>query len=294
MRIKLTTLIVLILMYISPMYVNAQCGGCNAAFSGSTLAAGTSNIGVLKENSYRIISVYRFLYGSNYYRGDERLKKFDDEELNIHFVGFNLAYGVTKSFTIETEFGGFLKKDLNMGYDRTDISGLSSLAIIGKYTLFADRENKQEITISAGGRAPITPNSTLSGNFGAIAQIFYFKSLTDGLNIIFLNRSEFFIEDKHDYQQGNSYITSLFLSQELVDDLNGIIEFRYDYFDKSYQAGEVMPNAGRDIFSLVPQINYNLDKVSISAFTEIPIYKNYSGLQLGEDFGLGLALIYMF
>jgi hypothetical protein len=293
MKIKLIVLLLPFLISILPVYLNAQCGGCNAAFSGSTLAAGTSNIGVLKENSFRAISVYRFLYGSNFYKDTERLKKFDDEELNIHFMGFNLAYGLTKSFTVETEFGGFLQKDLNMGYDRTNISGLSSIAVIGKYTLLADRKNKQELTLSAGGRAPMTHNTTLSGNFGAIFQLFYFKNLIGDLNLIFLNRNEIYFSNKNDYRQGNSYITSIFLSQPIANDLNGILEFRYDYFDKSYEYGEIMPNAGRDVLFVAPQINYTIGKISLSFITEIPVYKQYSGLQLGEDFGLGLAFIYM-
>lgn len=271
-----------------------QCGSCSAAFSGSAMAAGTSNVGVLKEGSIRTIGIYRYLYGSRYYEASNRLNKFSNEELSIHFSGIHLGYGVTKRFTIETELSAFPNKDLNMGFERTQISGLSSAAFIGKYTIFADRKNKQEITLGGGARLPLTSNTVLSGNLGAMVQFFFFKNLFSDVNLILSNRSEFFAKDSQDFHLGNSYVTSLFISSPIIENLNGIAEIRYDHLDQSNDKDGLIEDSGRSLLSFVPQINFQFNKFSISVFSELPIHKEYKGTQLGEDIGLGLAFIIMF
>lgn len=272
----------------------SQCSCCTAAFSGSALAFGTSNVGVLKEKSFRIIGVYRYLYGSRFYDGTHELKKYSNEELNMHFTGINLGYGVTKELTLESEIGSFPNKDLNMGYLRDQIAGMSSLSLISKYTVLSDKRNAQEITFGFGGRMPLTKNEFLSGNAGLIMQLFYFINPIENINFVLLERSEIYFKNSDDKTQGGSHILSLFTSRRIVDNLAGILETRFDYLTKSHIGGKELINTGRSIISVVPQLNYNFDKFSISGFAEIPIYKNYNGVQLSEKIGSGIALIYMF
>ncbi|MDT3737876.1 MAG: hypothetical protein RO257_00085 [Candidatus Kapabacteria bacterium] len=271
----------------------SQCTPCSAAFSSSAFTAGTSNVGVLKEGSLRIIGMNHFIHGSRFYSGSEELKKYYDEELNIHFMGLNIGYGLTKKFTLETEIGAFPDKDLNFGFIREKISGFSSAALIGKYTIYSDRANAQEITLGLGGRLPLTSNTTLSGSPGLILQLFYFKNLTDDLNMILFHRSELFAEGRDSINLGNSFVTSLFLTKGIIDDLTGIIEARYDYLTKSNHDSTPIINTGRSILAIVPQLSYHFTDISISGFVELPIIKNYEGVQLSEKIGAGIALIYM-
>jgi hypothetical protein len=272
----------------------AQCSCCSAAFSGSALAAGTSNIGVLKEGSFRFIGLYRYLNGSRFYSGTDELKNLYGEELNVHFTGFNLGYGVTTKFTIDLEGGAFPDKDLNFGYTRDQISGMNSLALIGKYTIFADKETSQELTLGAGFRQPLTSNTTLSGNNGAILQLFYFKNITDDFNLIIFNRSEFYLTDKSNFKSGNNITSSVFLTKGIFEKMTGILETRYELQGISSQDNLDLINTGKQILSLVPQISYNFSDFSVSGFFELPVYRNFEGVQLAERFGAGLAIVYMF
>ena len=292
---KINTFILVIILFVILIQTRtySQCGCCSAAFSGSALAAGTSNIGVLKEGTLRVIGLHRFLYGDKFYEGSTQLKKYYDEEMMINFTGVNIGYGITKSFTLETEIGAFPDKDLNFGYTREKISGFSSFNLIGKYTLLADRENKQEITIGAGGRIPITSNTTLSGNPGAILQLFYFKGLGDDFNLIFLSRAELHTQNSENFLQGNSFINSLFVSKLVTTNLYATLETRLDYLDKSFEDNKALINTGRSVISVVPQISYSVGKFSLSGFVELPIYKYYTGIQLSENIGAGIALVYM-
>lgn len=293
MKLSTNVIIIATLIFCFLNETKSQCGCCSAAFSGSALAAGTSNIGVLKEGTLRVIGINRLLYGNRFYDGPDLLKKFYDEEMLINFTGANIGYGLTKSFTLETEIGSFPYKELNFGYTREKISGFSTINVIGKYTLLADRVNKQEITIGGGGRIPLNSNTTLSGNPGVIFQLFYFKNLVDDFNLIFLNRSEIAFKDSENFKQGNSYINSVFLSKGITHKLYSLFEIRFDYLDKSYDGDDELLNSGRYVLSLVPQISYNLGKLSLAGFFELPVLKNYNGIQLGEKFGCGIALVYM-
>ncbi|MFA5510951.1 MAG: hypothetical protein WC313_00755 [Candidatus Kapaibacterium sp.] len=283
----------ILLLLMQCRYAQSQCGCCAAAFSGAALAAGTSNIGVIKENTLRIIGMYRFLHGSRFYNNDSELKKFYDESLNIHYGGLNLAYGVTTRFTLETEISSYPDKDLNFGYSREKISGFSTFALIGKYTILADRDNKQEITLGLGAKLPITNNTTLSGTSGLIYQIFYFKNLNEKYNIIAAHRGEMFVENNTGFKPGNSFVSSVFVTRILGDGFTGIMELRHDYLSKSEQESELIQNSGKTVVSLVPQLTYSLDGYSVSAFIEYPFYKKYVNIQLSEQFGAGLAVIFM-
>ncbi|MBX3042302.1 MAG: hypothetical protein KIT33_08815 [Candidatus Kapabacteria bacterium] len=295
MKNKIFELLALILAAIICQYnlMYSQCGCCSAAFSGSALAAGTSNIGVLKEGSLRIIAMHRALYGDHFYDGTQKLGKFYDEQMLINFTGINIGYGVTKRFTLETEIGAFPDKNINMGYQIERISGFSSINLIGKYTVLADRDNKQEITIGAGYRQPLSGNVALSGNSGGILQLFYFKNLYDDFNLVFLSRAELFLINPDKFEQGNSYINSVFISKKISEKFYGLVEFRYDHLSKSYQESELLINTGRSVLSIVPQLSCNFGKLSVSGFFELPVYKNFNGIQLGESFGAGIALVMM-
>jgi hypothetical protein len=88
-------------------------------------------------------------------------------------------------------------------------------------------------------------------------------------------------------------VTSLFLTKGIIDDLTGIIEARYDYLTKSNHDSTPIINTGRSILAIVPQLSYHFTDISISGFVELPIIKNYEGVQLSEKIGAGIALIYM-
>ncbi len=287
-------LFLFLLTIINSNKIYSQCSSCSAAFSGSQLAAGTSNVGVLKEGTFRFITLYRYLYGSEFYLGSETLEKHYGQELDVHLLGFNLAYGINKKFTIDLELSAFPDKNLNFGYSQDRISGFNSASLIGKYTIFSHKASSQELTLGAGPKLKLTNNRILSGNNGVIAQLFYFINIYDDINIVLFNRSEFYIEDKDQFKSGNNISTSLFLTKELFEKFNAILESRYEVQGISYQNDSEMLNTGKQILSLVPQFSYNFDELSISLFFEMPVYKKYEGVQLSEKLATGIALIYMF
>lgn len=291
MRFYIPALIVLII--ISNIKLYSQCACCSAAFSGSALAAGTSNVGVLKEGSIRAINVYRFLYGNNFYRGIESLDNLYGESLNIHFLGTNIGYGLTKDITVDFEIGSFPAKNLDYGYTNDKISGLGVATLIGKWNFFNDRNTKQEATLGIGYRQPITENLILSGTSGIVAQLFYFLNIHEDVNLILFIRGEKSLENSNNYSQGDNVVSSIFASTILADKLAGILELRYDYLSKAKDDTSDLLNTGRGTFYLVPQLNYAFDGFSLSTFFELPIHRNYNGVQLGERFGSGIALIFM-
>jgi hypothetical protein len=287
------SIIILILIFLFYEKSESQCGCCSAAFSGSSLAAGTSNVGVLKEGSWRVIGLYRNLYGTKFFNGTKELRKYYDESLNIHYSGLNVAYGFTKDFTLETEIGAFPYKNLNFGYSEENISGFSSLAMIGKFTILADKQNSQEITIGGGARLPLSSNTTLGGNFGIAVQIFYFKSIVSDLNLILYQNYEFYIKDSENYQKGNSWVSSLFLTKGISEKLTAIFESRFEILTPSFQGDEKIINTGKKSITIVPQISFNTGKFSVSGLVELPLYKDYEGVQLSEKIGSGIAVIVM-
>ena len=138
---------------------SSDCGCDGAAVSGITPIGGTTNIGIIKEKYFRLMTFYKFSYGNTYYQGSEKASQGIVNYYSSNYLAFVLGYGLLKNFTVETEIGGFPDKTQDISGVKYYGSGLSHILLSAKYGLFQDTTNEFEITLGLGGRIPLQTDS---------------------------------------------------------------------------------------------------------------------------------------
>ncbi len=288
---KIILLILIVIAAESEVY--AQCGcGAGAAVGGLTPAAGTANVGVLRERNIRAFVYYTHSRGDTYYTYDMQKGAGDAESFQSDYIGINAGYGISRRFTAEAEFGYFINKSQKIFGSETMGRGPSHISLIGKYNFFYDFENSIEITAGAGVRMPLPDNSEnlamhvrpSSGAFGGILHIFLYKGFEDaGVSLFFLSRTELNTENEDAYKYGHSSVNSIFLVKPLLENLTGAVEIRNEYRRKDLENGNKVCDSGGNMVIISPQVNISAGRWNFAAIYGYPLYSFYNGTQLARD-----------
>jgi hypothetical protein len=314
--IYIINLVVLIIL-LTNKTAFSQCG-CPGGAPTMSLSPilGTTNIGTLEEESLRLTAFYRYNFADEYkYHDIKQSKNLDNnvKSFNSNFMGLLAGYGFTNRLTLELELGYFMNKTQEYLQDwytmpKKEGSGFSHVGILGKYNVYYDSSAQFEFTAGLGGKAPLRTKALVdeqgidlpqyvqpsTGAFGLIVHFFLHKGFGESsFHLFLINRSEFNTTNKEDYRYGNSYLTSLFATTKLFENMTGIFEIRDEYRQED-KVKDQFANSGGNVIILSPQLNYNLGDFNISALFDYPVYSYYNAYLKLKPYIYQLAQKYSF
>lgn len=300
---KLSTLFLSLLGIVLPQFIQAQC--CS---TGNPVGASVQ-MGILEKNTLRIGSFYRHSYLDSYYEGSEKLSNWGVlSNSSYNFANLSLGYGITHRVTLEADAGYFIDKTQHFKNIPDYVlkgSGITGATLLFKYSVYFNEERAQEITAGAGLKIPFTSEPQYvdgvklpveiqpsSGAMGYIVQVYLNKGFPDlKLKIFNMNRFEYNFENKQDYRFGSFLTNSLFVSKQIIKQLNFVIELRNELKSKDYISGAEVINTGSHTMVLVPRLVIVLPgDLYISALYDIPVYRNYTGKQLGLKSSFAISI----
>jgi len=301
---------------ITTAHIFAQCFG-----SPGNPAAGTSNLGTLNKNVFRVNLFNKFSYSDTYFRGDKRsdFKLYDNAYFN--FLGNLIAYGVTDKFTIEAETGFFINKTLNYSHDiplldyTSNGYGFAQTVLSAKFLIISDEESPVKWSASVGGKIPLRMNPMYQNNsqlpidaqpsnmaFGPVLQSYLLRENSfKGLRFFMINRYEYNFKNSVDYLWGQSLFNSFFISKRLhfkqqwmTENWTGVLQLRHEMRTRNYNYALSNPQvdaSGSQLIYLTPQLNYTANEIwNFSLLFDIPLYKYYNGTQIGNKFAVSLSI----
>jgi len=289
---------------LTSLYSSSQC--CSVG----SPAGASENIGIINKNTLRVNTFFRQSISQNYYEGTKKLKNYG--LVNRTFFDYshiNIGYGLFNKLTIEGELGYFISKtqiyNIIPEY-RLKGSGLNTVNIITKYSLYKCMKSGIEITSGLGVKIPLVLNNQYynnvllppeiqpsTGAFGGIINLYFAKNW-DNINLkaFLFHRTDYNTENKNNYKYGTTVSNSLFIIKQIFKDFSTAIEIRYENKFADIHNRIEKDNTGNEIVILSPRINYSFNKWSISTASDIPIYKNYKGKQIGLYYSFAINLSY--
>ncbi len=306
---------ILIILFMS---INSSYGQCCSA---GNPVGGTTNIGILDSGTVRLITFYRYSQSSGYWEGMRKSDFYFVKNADFNFGGLVLAYGLDNKLTIETELGYYFNKSqtYNVTPEFTNKGfGLSNAVVSLKQNLISKTEKPFEWTVALGVKFPFKTEYQIVDNvelprdvqsststYGIVAQSFLYKGIPSRSMKLFLsNRFESNTQDVKKFRYGNSLINSLFVTKQINNsDWTAIIQVRHEYRTKDIKniiennylgfltTGQVVNSSGGHLTFVAPQINYTVaQKWNISLLADIPIFRYYNGIQLGNKYSFAVYL----
>lgn len=266
---------------------------------------GTTNIGTLPEGFFRAMTFFRYIYGDRYYEGDSRAETGTVKYFSNSYTGLLASYGITGKLTLDAEIGYFADKTQQIEeygtISRVNGSGLSHAALIAKYNIISNAREEFEITVGAGARAPLYfQKSELpqhvrpsNGAYGIVFQAFAQKGFKDaGIYTFLLSRAEVNSTNEDGYKYAPTFINSLFATKAITQGLNGLLELRSEIRGKDISKDTTINDSGGLMFTVAPQLSFGIDKWTLSALFEYPIYGYYNSKQLAPNYSVAFVVSY--
>lgn len=299
-------LLMALLALAGPDLVHAQC------LSAVNPVGGSSNLLVLEKNTLRVISFFRNHYGNRYFEGSKPSDYDVISHAGYNYAGVILAYGLTRSITLENEQGCFINKTQHYRgtSDFLRGNGFASTVVSLRGSILKNDIDRFFISGSAGARIPYTRDKLVKngtvlpielqpsyGAFGTVLQLYVVKEYpVSGTRYFFTGRMETSLENRYDEKQGNAFYTSLFWSKHLMfpwlrGDWTSILQLRSEVRGKDLTPLGLKASSGSYLFFLSPQLNsYIKEKWNVSVTLDIPLYQYFHGTQLATTTGVSLTL----
>jgi hypothetical protein len=278
------------------------CGGCNPI-------GGNTNQGTLPKYTLQVNTYYKHGYSEGYMQADHSSDFKFVKNANNSFVGLQLGYGIFKRLTVEVEGGYYLNRTQNFEIQSYKFSlngyGGSSVIFGGKYNIIKDTVRDIEFTMGLGIRLPWSKEPQIidgvelsedvqpcNGAYGLVIRSFLFKEFDkSGIRMFLMNTININGQSSRRYKEGNTYLTSFFISKTFFQNWTGILQVRNEIRDFAYRDDIKVSSSGGYRFLLIPQINYSIKKkYNISALYELPVYQNYYGIQLKDLYAFSINL----
>jgi hypothetical protein len=312
MRLFIVYFILSLSLFLLTTTVQKSYGQCCSA--GSPLGSSTYG-GIVGKNTIRMSTFIRYSQSDDYYSGTEKEPNYGLISYNdFLFQGLIMAYGLTKKLNIETELGYFYHKTQYFKTDpltpQTILNGygLSNGIISMKYALFKNISKGLELTIGAGMKFPFTKTPQYDENnallpediqpstcaFGWMAQMMFQKEFKPQRITMFLHsRYEKNYTSDIGYKYGDKLRVSYIASKRIQKQFGAIFQVRYEYIAQDENNGALQMNTGANLISVSPQVLYSLkNKWNFILAGELPVYKNYKGTQMSNNYAVSLSLNY--
>jgi len=268
--------------------------------------SGSEYVGILPKKTLRTISYYRHSYSDTYYEGSE-ISDYQGTQSGYDFIGEVLSYGIIKKLTVETELGYYVYKYQEselIGKFRT--YGFTNATVSLKYAILKTKKD-MELTLGAGAKLPLSRKVFVddygvpypqdiqpsTGSFGFVGQVFFYKSfLEKKWRVVVLARYEINGYNSEDYRFGDALFTSVFVGRSFAKNWSATLQLRNEYRLEDWQGDTRYLVTGGDILYVSPQISYTFKpRLTLSVTADIPVFRNYNGIQLGPKYAFGISLV---
>lgn len=293
-------LLIIIGLILTQQAAIAQCCSPGNPVSGSEY------VGILPKKTLRTITYYRHSYSDTYYEGSEKAV-YQGTESGYDFIGEVLSYGLIKKLTVEAELGYYIYKyQASEVLDKFTTHGFSNATVSLKYAVLKTEKN-MELTLSAGSKFPISRKvfrdeygvpypqeiQPSTGAFGFVAQLFFFKGFQEKKwRLVVHGRYELNGYNSEDYRFGDAIYTSVFVGRSFAKNWSATLQFRNEYRWEDWQGDTRYLVTGGDILYVSPQLSYTFKpRLTLSIMGDIPIFRNYNGVQLGPKYAFGISVV---
>jgi hypothetical protein len=334
MNQKLPLAIFCFSFFFIPFLLKAQC--C-AGGGGSPIAGGTS-YGVLYEGHYEISTIIQYISSNKFYSKNKINSQRTFDGYNSLYDYLKFAYGVSKDFTMSIESGYYINKEeigLNKNPESTfKSSGFGDLIIFPRYRVLNKTNEKHhtEITLGLGCKLPLgssndstafvepfsgqiyyltkpTAVQLSSGSQDLIFYTFFFNNFRSADFQLFANA--YYIRKGYNpngEKLGDFSSVALFFGKTLFEKLGCTLQLRYENVGRMNINENILlfgkpsnyyPEAtGYKKLFIAPQISFSLNKLTLFAIADIPVYqylntsKYYT--QVGSQYQTSFGISYKF
>jgi hypothetical protein len=253
---------------------------------------------------------YRYSHSEQYYHNDSPYNNLNFTETAIsNYAELQLAYGITNWLTIMGDLGYFFNKTLHTeGQDPMRGYGLGDAALYLKFNLYSNAKARFTISPSIGMKFPLgvfdqeVDNVKLpisvqpsSGSFKYVANIFISKGIAKKMALagfVSYEYAQLIESENFYYKYGQQWIGAIYFNYRIIKNLSLDIQIRNEYRAKATRENnEIVESSGYNVLYFTPQLTYAFKyNWYLSAFSDIPVYKYYNGIQMSFGYALSLRL----
>jgi hypothetical protein len=267
--------------------------------------SGSEYVGTLPPKTLRTITYFRHSFSDTYYEGSQ-VSDYQGTHSGYDFLGEVLSYGIIKKLTVEAELGYYIYK-----YQESDALGkfttygFSNATVSLKYALLKTKKD-MELALGAGAKVPVSRKvfsneygpypvdiQPSTGAYGFVAQLFFYKGFKEKKwRVVVLNRFEINGYNADDYRFGNALFSSVFIGRSFAKNWAATLQLRNEYRWEDWQGDTRYLATGGDILFVSPQVSYTFKpRLTLSAMADIPIFRDYNGIQLGPKYAFGISVV---
>ena len=262
----------------------------------------------------QVIAGYKYSTSDTYYNGSGPISIDFIDKAYFNYLNLQLIYGITSRLSVQTDLGYFINKTEDYskeGWTQSRGFGLGDAALTVKYLAYKNFSKKFSIVPSIGIKLPIgvfdqeVDNVKLpitvqpsSGSYKYLLNVYMNKGFNNPKwNLGFFGSFEYaqlIDSENFYYKYGNSYLFSIIGSYLLKEKFNLGLEVRSDNRGKSQREDDkIVESSGYNIVYTIPHLSYSIAKKwQISINAEIPVYRYYNGIQMGNKFSVSAQLSY--
>jgi len=305
---KLRTIIILIIsLTLSKASLAQCCSAGNPFFYGEQAT--------IKGNELQVLLGYKYSISDTYYSKSDRVAIDFVDKAYFNYLNLQFIYGLSQRISLEADLGYFLNKTedyKDAGWQTSNGYGLGDATVKVRYLAYNNFKRKLSITPSLGIKLPIgvfdqetTDHVKLpitvqpsSGSYKYQANIYINKTSKNALwNFGFYGSFEYaqLINSKNFYYQyGNMYLFSILGSYKIGQTIYVGLELRNENRSKSKRENnQVVESSGYQIIYTIPHVSINTKKnLKFSFDAEIPTYRYYNGIQLGNKMAISARVSY--
>ena len=302
--------------------------GCCSG-GGSNPIAGGAATGVLQNNQIEL-SVNHQLMSSNKFYTENRDTTALFENLNSNYLFLRVDYGLSDKLTLSVASGYFLNKSLIEleQEDTTSSKGFSDIIVLPRFDVFNKTNGnvKSELTLGLGLKIPIGSHidstlvfshplvgdiysinpptvQTTNGSIDLMLYSFFFRSYIKQKIRIFANA--LYVKRGYNslgYKFGDYASIGLFVGKTFFRKIGITAQLRGEWVGQMKSARLIdfinyniqQESTGSKKLFFVPQLSYIHKSFVFFATSEIPLYQNVRGTQVGSQFQLTTGINYRF
>jgi hypothetical protein len=253
---------------------------------------------------------YRYSHSEQFYRNDSPVNDLPfSQTAEVNYSELQLAYGITNWVTVMADIGYFFNKTLHTaGQDPMCGYGIGDAALYLKFNLYSNARRRLNISPSVGMKFPVgvfdqeVDNVKLpisvqpsSGSYKYLANVFISKGLAKKITLagfISYEYAQLIDSENFYYQYGQQWIGAVYFNYQLFKKLSLDLQVRNEYRAEAMRENnEMVESSGYNVLYITPQLTYAFKyNWYLSAFSDIPVYKYYNGIQMSFGYAISIRL----
>lgn len=302
--VRASTLTIFLLLNLTGTKAFSQCCASGNPFIGDAEQP------ALQSKVLTVALTYRYSHSEQFYHNDSPYHDLNfTQTANVNYTELQLAYGVAKWLTLMGDLGYFFNKTLQTGgQEAMRGHGLGDAALYMKFNLYSNAKARFTISPSIGMKFPIgvfdqevdhvkLPISVQpsSGSFKYLGNIFISKGIAKKMAVagfVSYEYAQLIESENFYYKYGQQWIAALYYNYRLIKWLSLDLQVRNEYRAKAIRENnETVESSGYNVTCFTPQITFTIRQSwYVSAFSDIPVYKYYNGIQMSFGYSVSLRV----